>query len=79
MKKQLLKLLGVRVQGLSEEAMESNARVIERAANTLEAHGHDALGASLRATGLQLIDVASRPYNATPVASPDGPGEPGAW
>lgn len=71
MKKWLLKRLGVRAEGLSEAEREEAAQVIEVAARYLEshgAHGAEERAVELRAVGLQLIDVASRPYKETPVA-----------
>jgi hypothetical protein len=63
----LLRKLGARTEGLTEFERERCARVFERAANMLENNERSALAAELRATGLQLIDAASRPYPETPV------------
>lgn len=66
----LLRRLGVRTEGLSESERERCAMTIEVCARYLEghgAHGADDRAVELRAVGLQLIDMASRPYSETPV------------
>lgn len=70
MKTWLLKKLGARTEGLTADEREACARTIEEAALWLEshpAHGGDEMAQELRATGLQLIEAAARPYNETGV------------
>lgn len=67
MKTWLLKKLGVRTEGLTEDEREKCAQTIEEAAGMLEGNDCWRIAAELRATGLQLIDAASRPYVETGV------------
>lgn len=70
LKRYLYKRWHVRESGFSEFEQEAAARTFEKAANALEshpAHGLDLLAVELRALGLQLIEIAMRPYEETPV------------